>query len=327
VLAIFLSFHTPEVAKPKKASVREKIIQMDIPGVGIIIGAMTCYLLALQWGGTTKSWGSRDVIGTLVGFGVLIIIFVLVEYVTAERALVARRLITSRTIAALCVFNFFASGVFFTLLYYLPIYFQTARGASAQQSGIDNIPFVLAAGLFSLVSGGIISKTGHYGPIMAVGSALSTVGAGLIYTLEIDSSSGKWIGYQVLLGVGLGLIFQIPSMVGQSISKPSDIAAVSAIVLFFQILGGSIWVSAAQAGFVNRLVGAVGRYAPGVDPAVVVVTGATDIRRVFPPEQVAGVINAYMDGLKTPFTVIVACACAMFVLAFAPKWNKIQVKL
>ncbi len=300
---------------------------MDMPGVVAVIGSMICYLLALQWGGTTKPWSSRDVIGTLVGFGVLMIVFIVIEYVTAERALVARRLITSRTLAALCVYNFFASGVFFTLLYYLPIYFQTARGASAQQSDIDNIPFVLAAGLFSLVSGGLISKTGHYGPIMALGSTISAIGAGLIYTLEIDSSSGKWIGYQVLLGVGLGTIFQIPSMVGQSIVKTSDIAAVSAIVLFFQILGGSIWISAAQAGFANRLVDAAGHYAPGVNSTLVVATGATDIRRVFPQEQVEGIIKAYMDGLKTPFAITIACACTTFGLAFAPKWKKIEIKM
>lgn len=300
---------------------------MDVPGVATILGGMVCYLLALQWGGTTKPWHSADVIGTLTGFGVLFVLFVIIEYVTAERALVARRLITSRTIAGLCVYNFFASGVFFTLLYYLPIYFQTARGASAQQSGIDNIPFVLASGLFSLLSGGFISATGYYGPIMAFGSAVAAVGAGLIYTLEINSSSSKWIGYQVLLGIGLGTIFQIPSMVGQSIVTADDIAAVSAIILFFQIIGGSIWISAAQAGFANRLIHAVGKYAPGVDPALVVQTGATDLRKVFPADQVAGVIKAYMDGLKTPFAVVIACACTGFVLAFAPKWKKIQVKM
>jgi hypothetical protein len=36
------------------------------------------------------------------------------------------------------------SGAFFVLLYYLPIYFQAIDGATAQQSGIRNLPLILA---------------------------------------------------------------------------------------------------------------------------------------------------------------------------------------
>lgn len=35
-------------------------------------------------------------------------------------------------------------GSFFTLLYYLPIYFQAIDGASAQTSGVHNLALILA---------------------------------------------------------------------------------------------------------------------------------------------------------------------------------------
>src|ERR1700743_961438 len=43
-LLIFLSFQMPSTAKPQKASLKEKISQMDIPGLAAILGAIICYL-------------------------------------------------------------------------------------------------------------------------------------------------------------------------------------------------------------------------------------------------------------------------------------------
>ena len=80
------------------------------------------------------------------------------------------------------------------------------------------------------------------------------------------------------------------------------------MVLFFQTIGASVWVGAAQAGFANRLIENVPRYAPGLNPALVVATGATELRKVFSEDQVVGVIRAYKDGLKTPFAISIACA-------------------
>lgn len=36
------------------------------------------------------------------------------------------------------------AGSFFVLLYYLPIYFQSVDGVSASESGVRNLPLVLA---------------------------------------------------------------------------------------------------------------------------------------------------------------------------------------
>jgi hypothetical protein len=196
---ILFFFKTPNAARPMKVSFKEKILQMDLLGTFTIIAAIICYLLALQWGGTTKHWNNADVIGTLVGFGLLCLLFVVLEYHQGERALLVGRLLKDRTILAMCVFRFFVAGSFFVLLYYLPIYFQTTRGASAQQSGIDIIPLVLAAGLFTFVAGGLMTAFGYVIPIMVAGSCLIVIGSGLIYTLKIDTPTKDWIGYQICL--------------------------------------------------------------------------------------------------------------------------------
>lgn len=326
--AIILAFfRAPKASRPQEAPWKEKLLQMDFPGTFILMAAIICYLLAMQWGGATKPWSNGSVIATLVLFGILTIVFIIVEYISGDRALLQPRLLKDRTIAAMSVYMFMLAGSFFVLLYYLPIYFQATRNVSAAHSGINNLPLVLGASLFTIVSGGVLTAWGQYIPIMVLGSILSSIGCGLIYTLDVDSGSDKWIGYQALVGIGLGLIFQVAVIVCQAIVRPSDLSSVSAIVLFFQTIGGAIFISAAQAGFANKMLEQLPLKAPNVDPGLVIVTGATDLRKVFDAEQIPGILAAYMEGLKVPFAISIACACATAVFALAPRWESIKGKV
>lgn len=324
---IFAFFRTPKAARPQQATWREKLLQMDFPGTFTVMAAIICYLLAMQWGGATKPWSDGSVIATLVLFGILTIAFVVIEYFSGDRALLQGRLLKDRTIGAMSAYNFFVAGAFFILLYYLPIYFQATRNVSAAKSGINNLPLVLGASLLTIVSGGLLTVWGQYIPLMILGSALAAVGSGLVYTLDPVSGSDKWIGYQALVGIGLGLVFQIPVIVSQAVVKPSDLSSVSAIILFFQTIGGAIFISAAQAGFANEMLRQLPIKAPDTNPGLVLVTGATDLRQVFSPAQIPGILAAYMDGLRVPFAICIACACVTFVLAFTPKWESIKGKV
>ncbi|KAJ9602155.1 hypothetical protein H2200_013275 [Cladophialophora chaetospira] len=324
---IFLFFKTPKAARPQAASWRERLLQMDFPGTFTLMAAIVCYLLAMQWGGATKKWSDGSVIAVLVLFGILILVFIGIEFYSGDRALLQPRLLKDRTIGAMCAYIFTVAGAFFILLYYLPIYFQVTKNISASKSGIDNLPLVLGASIFTVASGGLLTVWGHYVPLMAFGSVLASVGAGLIYTLEIESGSSKWIGYQALVGIGLGLIFQIPVIVGQAIVKPSDLSSVSAIILFFQTIGGAVFISAAQSGFANKLLHQLPSKAPTVDAGKVLATGATDLRRVFDAAQIPGILDAYMEGLRVPFAIAVACAALTFVISFAPRWESIKGKV
>ncbi|KIX93769.1 uncharacterized protein Z520_10393 [Fonsecaea multimorphosa CBS 102226] len=324
---IFFFFRTPKAARPQVAPLKEKLLQMDFPGTFTLMAAIVCYLLAMQWGGSTKPWSSGSVIAVLVLFGVLIIVFVVIEYFSGDRALLQPRLLKDRSIAAGCAFIFTVAGAFFVLLYYLPIYFQATRNVSASKSGIDNLPLVLGASLLTVFSGILLTVWGQYIPLMAIGSILASVGGGLIYTLKIDSGSGEWIGYQALAGIGLGLIFQIPVIVGQAIVKPSDLSSVSAIILFFQTIGGAVFISAAQAGFTNKMLHELPIKAPHVDASLVLATGATDLRKVFAASDIPGILDAYMDGLRVPFAICIACASLAFVLSFTPRWESIKGKV
>ena len=130
-----------------------------------------------------------------------------------------------------------------------------------------------------------------------------------------------------MVGIGLGFIFQIPVIVGQSVVKPSDISSVTAMILFFQTVGGAIWISAGQAGWSNKMLKVIAHKLPDIEPGLIIATGATELRTVFTAEQLPAVLDAYMEGLRLPFAIAIACACVTVVLSFAPRWEKIKVDL
>ena len=83
----------------------------------------------------------------------------------------------------------------------------------------------------TVASGGLISAFGHYVPLLLIGGTLTTIGVGLLYTLQIGSKSSHWIGFQVLAGLGIGLSFQIPQIVAQSVCELSEVSHYTAISL------------------------------------------------------------------------------------------------
>lgn len=92
-LIVFFFFHTPISARPVTATWKEKLLQMDFFGAIMIVGALVCYVLALQYGGQSKAWNSGVVIGLLVGFVVIVAAFIFWEAFLGERAIVVPRLI------------------------------------------------------------------------------------------------------------------------------------------------------------------------------------------------------------------------------------------
>jgi hypothetical protein len=80
--------------------------QLDMIGLALIVGACTCFILALQWGGVSKSWNSGAVIGTLVAFAVFMILFVIEQWWLGENAMVHSLIIKRRTIWVGSMFSF-----------------------------------------------------------------------------------------------------------------------------------------------------------------------------------------------------------------------------
>jgi hypothetical protein len=85
-------------------------------------------------------------------------------------------------------------------------------------------------------------------------------------------------------------------------------------------------VSAAQSAFVNTMVQRLATSAPSVNPIVVLGTGATQLRAVFPADVVPGVLVAYMDGIKTALALALASVGLAFVVSLFSNFKRMNTE-
>jgi hypothetical protein len=165
--------------------------------------------------------------------------------------LIPLRILRQRTVAASCLLAFFLYAALLLHTYYLPLYFQAVRGASAIHSGVNMIPYMLANALFGLIAGIMVSKNGLFAAPAILGCAIGTIGAGLLTTLRVDTTSAMWIGYEILTSVGLGMAVQQGFTAVQTVLDAKDVPVGTAAVVACQSLGGAVFVSVVSASLLT----------------------------------------------------------------------------
>ena len=76
-------------------------------------------------------------------------------------------------------------------VYYLSIWFQVIKSDSAVDSGIDLFLMIMPIVAASITAGYLISKIGHYTLFMIFGVCLTAIDAGLLNTLQINTSVSR----------------------------------------------------------------------------------------------------------------------------------------
>lgn len=326
MLVIVIFFTPPQRAAIASLGWKERIKEFDLLGTAAFIPAIISLLLALQWGGTKYPWDSGRIIALFVIFGIMVAVFIAIQFWKGDSATVPPKIMKNRSMAAASWFSFTLGSFFLLLVYFLPIWFQAVKGASAVKSGIMNLPMVLTLVLVSIISGIGVTVVGYYAPLMIASSVLMAVGVGLMSTFTPASYHGYWIGYQALAGVGVGLGMQQPLIAVQTVLDISVVPIGTSVIIFLQTLGGALFVSVGQNIFSNKLVVGLKRYAPGIDPSIVLRTGATSIQQTIDKADLPGVTLAYNNALTQTFLVAAVMAALTIVGSLSIEWKSVKGK-
>ena len=116
---ILLFFKNPPNQEISDESLSSKLKQLNIPSLAIFTGSVVCLLLALQWGGTTYSWGSGRVAAPLAAAGALFAAFLAYEIFRKDTATIPRAVILNRTAALCLLYAFCASAAFNVIDYFV----------------------------------------------------------------------------------------------------------------------------------------------------------------------------------------------------------------
>lgn len=239
------------------------------------------------------------------------------------------RVATQRTVASACLFAFCIGGSIFPLVYYLPIWFQGVRGYGAIESALHTLPLILSQLLATVSSGALTKLVGYCVPFVYASAVLVPIGTGLITTWTVHVSTAKWIGYQVILGLGFGCGFQQGNVAAASGVEGKDVPTATAMAFSFLFLGGAIFLNVAQNTFSKRLAinfieAASELNITDLNLAKIGHVGATQIKDVVPPQYLPQFLAAYNNAVTHTFLVSVIVSCVGCIGAAGMEWINLE---
>jgi EmrB/QacA subfamily drug resistance transporter len=217
---------------------------IDYVGAALLAASIGPFLIGLtnkQRADWTDPWvGGLILLGLAIGA-----VFLLWERRAAD-PIVNLNLFRNRNVAISVAGMFFVAFGFFGAVIFLPRWFQEIAGASATQSGYNLLPLVTALIFSAILSGQIVSRTGHYKWLIVSSMVILAVGLYLMTDLKVDTSFPVLWVWMVITGLGIGPAFAVFTVVVQNSVAPRFVGAATASLTFFQQIGGTIGLTLAS---------------------------------------------------------------------------------
>ena len=182
ILSPIYLFYLPSVQPLTNNSLFGKARRIDWLGMVLNAAIYTCSVLALTLGGTIWPWNDNRTITVFAILGVALIAYTTTQYVSLftspEHRMFPGEVFRSRSIVLLLLCTNAASAALFTIVFYVPVYYQFTREDNGLESASHLALFVPMVITWMLISHLWISRSGYYMPWYSVGGGLITVGGG-----------------------------------------------------------------------------------------------------------------------------------------------------
>lgn len=176
------------------------------------------------------------------------------------------------------------------------------------------LPLLVAVAVGSFTTGGFNSRRNNIFSVYVLASILIVLGTALFTTLGTGAAiEAKTYGFQVLLGLGVGMTFANISMMTSFMTPAANLAVAQGIVAMARIYGGSIGIAASNALF--------NRQAQTELPAVLTpeqirqLQQDTSVIATFGPIQAEAVAKAYAHSFRKTMWMCLGYAGCIVLLA------------
>ncbi len=274
VATLWLAMKVRESRDPKARKV-------DVPGQIALIGGLYLLVYALLRG-NPEGWDSGKVLGSLIGAGLLLIAFLVIETRSAEPML-PLGLFRQRRFAGPQVIVIGVAATFFAGFLYMTLYLQWIVGLSPIETGLAYLPTTI---LVFFVSGATAVLMTKFSPALLATIGLVACGAGLVIfamTIEVGSEWTVILPGLLIGGLGIGLVNPTGSALALEALPSEQSGLASGVNDTFRQTGVAVGIAA------------LGVFVPAAGPF-----GGTT-----PEEFVSGVQDAFV------FAAVIAFICAI----------------
>jgi len=190
---------------------------VDFGGQILFLFGMGLFVLALTWAGAYYPWNDVKVLAPLIVGIVLIIIFLIWEYLMlpghflatrspTRKAMIPLKLLFTRNAGILVYINFITGMAIYAVYYFVDLYFALVKGYSAGQAGTNLTYYMpgLAAGAYLAIFACNVWPLQTFYPLF-FGCIVEALGITLLAIAINANHLGLIYGMLALTGVGTGL--------------------------------------------------------------------------------------------------------------------------
>ncbi|KAH7130904.1 major facilitator superfamily domain-containing protein [Dactylonectria macrodidyma] len=190
----------------------EKLRQVDWVGAVLNAAVFTIFMIVVSFSGSRYPWGSGTSIALWVVWGLSLIGFIVQQgmclFTTTDLRIFPVHFLRKPLLILLYIVTATASFSNAVVLYYVPLFFQFTQGDGALKAAIRLLPYIVVFIFFVMLAGGLLPVLRRYNIFYIAGGILSTAGGAALFTIDENTAASKIYGYEVLMGAGLGLMFQ-----------------------------------------------------------------------------------------------------------------------
>jgi MFS family permease len=202
----------------------------------------------------------------------------------------------------------------------MPLYYEAVKGYSPIISGVALFPDTFTVAPLAVVTGILITVTGHYRWAVWSGWALTVLGTGILVLLKADTTIPAWIFLTIVSGVGLGILFPSMQFALQAATTNKDMGFAVAMFSFFRSFGQAIGVAIGGVIFQNQMVKKLRAYPQFASQANELAKDAAALVQIIKatPEgqNKLDLRTAYVDSVRVIFIVLCALSAVALVSSF-----------
>lgn len=231
-------------------SLRTRLRRLDIFGMALFSVGAAAVAAPLSWAGALYPWSAWNTIVPLIIGAILLAVFGYYERRLSSDSLLPFRIFTNSTAISSLFTGFVHGCILYTILLYIPLYFQAVLLEAPLEAGKSTLPICCLTVAFSFIAPIIIEVTRRYRVLIWFGWIIITLSLGLWCLVDQNTPRAEIYVFQALLGIGVGTVFtasQVPMQASMDHVDDTGLAVGTLIVV--RLFGALIGLATGSAVF------------------------------------------------------------------------------
>jgi len=211
---------------------------LDVGGSVLASFFTASFLLIVVEGGQGFAWQSAPILALSLVAVASLAAYVRVEH-RAPEPITPLHLFKNRIFVISSLLFSLSTAALFVGMLFVPLLLQNVFGLTAFAAGSSIVPLLLGLIVATMVTGGVISRTGRYKIFPIVGAVLTSAGLYAFSRVDTGTSMCAMLIWLSMMGMGIGCFIQVTVLAGQNAVEHKDLGVATGALNFFKTLGGA----------------------------------------------------------------------------------------